>query len=134
MPPKKQKRNLTGLRNQTSRTSLGENSQPDTPVPASPLLSENNLPLISGSDLPDLDSGDEDDLPIILDSMKTDWRKGADMDVDSDVDSELSDGADLDDGELFDDTVTMAVADDDGDPDWLPASEVKIKKEAFKGM
>lgn len=91
MPPrKKQKRNITGLRNQ---------KKDPTPPRSDP-----------GSD-----SDNGDPTGILFDSTRVDWENEGESDIESELDLD-----DFEDEELGLNLVEMAEREDEKDLDWLP--------------
>ncbi|KAJ7882736.1 hypothetical protein B0H14DRAFT_3128725, partial [Mycena olivaceomarginata] len=103
MPPrKKQKRNITGLRNQqptSSAPSIGSNDPGDT-----------------------LD--DDSTMGVHFDSLRVDWENEGESDIESEVDLD-----EFDDEEFTLRLADMAEKEDLKDPDWLPPSlQVKFRE------
>ncbi|KAF7323696.1 hypothetical protein MKEN_00590500 [Mycena kentingensis (nom. inval.)] len=116
MPKKKIKRNLNGLRNQPQQTT---DDGPQESLSPSPIPTRAPTPI-----------SNNESVPTLFDSLKVDWQLEDGLSGSSDLDSEESEA-----GEVFDDPdlteeLLAAIQTNDGDPDWLPAQELRQRAAA----
>ena len=113
-PSKKHKRNISGLRNQSSPS-------PACSIP--PTRNGSTSPANSGLD--QQVEAEPKDFQIVFDSTRVDWQKEDGADLDSDLDDEMD--LDIwDDEHLMEKLVAITKKADDEDGEWLPP---QVKKE-----